>query len=160
MDARDSIAAESADRELVLTRVFNAPRSVVFKAWTEKEHLLRWWGPKGFTLLSCDLDLRPGGSYRFHMRGPDGDDHWSQGVFREILPPKRLALTWCWADAAGNPRSPETTLTLTFEEHEGKTKLTLRHGIFESVTARDEHRHGWSSSFDCLDEYLGNASRR
>jgi len=80
--AARSNAVESAERVLVLTRLFDAPRSLVFKAWTEPEHLARWWGPRGFTSTIIANDVRPGGAYRFHMRGPEGDDHWLQGVYR------------------------------------------------------------------------------
>ena len=154
MAASDSAAAKSADLELRITRVFDAPRSLVFKAWTQPEHLMRWWGPRGFTLPSCKMDLRAGGAYRFHMRGPDGDDHWSQGVFREIAEPERLVMAGYWADAEGKPTSPETLLTITFEEQDGKTRLTLHQRGFEAVAARDGHRNGWAGSFDRLAEYL------
>ena len=157
MAARSNAATESAERELVITRIFDAPRPLVFKAWTEPEHMARWWGPKGFTLPSCKMDLRPGGAYRFHMRSPEGDDHWSQGVYREVVEPERLVLAGAWTDADGKPTSPETLVTVTFEEHEGKTKLTLHQAVFESVTARNAHQGGWSSSLDRLAEYLAKA---
>lgn len=157
MDARSNAVTESTERELVITRVFDAPRRLVFKAWTEPEHLMRWWGPKGFTLPSCKMDLRPGGTYRFHMRSPEGDDHWSQGVYREVVEPERLVLTGAWTAADGKPISSETLLTVTFEEHEGKTKLTLHQVGFESVKKRDSHQGGWSSSLERLAEYLANA---
>ena len=99
------------------------------------------------------MDVRPGGAYRFHMRSPEGDDHWSQGVYREIVEPERLVMTGNWTDSEGNPTSPETLLTVTLEAHDGKTKLTL-HQVFESVTARDAHRGGYNSSLDRLAEYL------
>jgi uncharacterized protein YndB with AHSA1/START domain len=152
--AAGSSAAAAAERELVLTRVFDAPRSLVFKAWTDPEHLARWFGPRGFTSTIIANDVRPGGAYRVHLRGPEGDDHWSQGVYREIVEPERLVLSGSWADAEGKPTSPETLLTVTFAEHQGKTKLTLHQAGFESVTARDAHRGGWTSSLDCLAEYL------
>ena len=152
--AARSNAAESAERVLVLTRLFDAPRSLVFKAWTEPEHLARWWGPRGFTSTIIANDVRPGGAYRFHMRGPEGDDHWLQGVYREVVAPEQLVMAGAWTDADGKPVSPETLLTVTFEEHQGKTKLTLHQAVFESVTARDEHRGGWTSSLERLAEYL------
>jgi uncharacterized protein YndB with AHSA1/START domain len=154
MAARDSAAAEPAERALVLTRVFNAPRSLVFKAWTEPERLVRWWGPRGFTSTLIVNDVRPGGVYRIHMCGPEGDDHWLQGVYREVMEPERLVMAGAWTDADGKPTSPETVLTVTFTEHDGKTRLTLRQAVFESVTARDAHRDGWTSSLDRLAAYL------
>jgi len=157
MAARSNAAAEAAERELVIKRVFNAPRSLVFKAWTDPEHLVHWLGPRGFTGTIVKMDVRPGGTYRVHMRGLEGDDHWAQGVYREVVEPERLVMTRNWADAQGNPTSPETLLTVTFEEHDGKTKLTLRQAGFESVTARDAHGGGWSSSLDRLAEHLAEA---
>ncbi len=154
MDPRNEAAqASTSDRELVMTRIFDAPRALVFKAWTEPDHMSKWFGPKGFvsTVLRCDL--RRGGSYRLHMLGPDGD-HWLQGVYREIVEPERLVSTFAWADADGRATRPETVLDLTFEDLDGKTKLTLRQTSFESVTARDEHNYGWNSSFEKLAEYL------
>ena len=153
MGAAANLVTEPADRVLKIERVFDAPRSLVFKAWTESEHMARWWGPRGFTSTVLKNDPRPGGSYRIHMLGPDGD-HWSQGVYREFVPPERLVMVGSWADAQGNPTRPETTVTLLFEDVGGKTKLTLHNAIFESVTARDAHNSGWTSALDCLGEYL------
>src|SRR5260370_38577342 len=89
------------------------------------------------------------------MRGPDNNEHWSQGVYREVVPPERLVMVGSWADAHGNPTRPETTVTLLFEDVGGKTRLTLHNAIFESTTARDAHNSGWNSALDCLGEYLG-----
>ena len=156
MAATDNAAAESAERELVIRRIFDAPRDLVFKCWTEPEHVARWMGPKGFTSTILTHDLRPGGSYCFHMRGPDGEDRWQQGVFREIVPIERLVRTYCWADANGNPTRPETLLTLTFADLGGKTELTLHQAVFESVAARELHKGGWNSSLDRLTEFLAS----
>lgn len=154
MAATNSAVTESAERVLVIERIFDAPRELVFKAWTEPEHMVRWFGPRGFTSTVVRNELRPGGAYRIHMRGPEGDDHWTQGIFREIVEPQRLVMVGNWADSAGNPTGPETVLTLAFEEHNGKTRLTLHQAGFESLTARDAHQGGWSSSFERLAEYL------
>jgi len=153
MGAATNLVTEPADRVLTITRIFDAPRTLVFKAWTESEHMARWWGPRGFKSTILKNELRPGGAYRIHMLGPDGD-HWSQGVYREVVPPERLVMVGSWADADGNPTRPETTLTLLFEDVGGKTKLSLHNAVFESVTARDLHNGGWSSALDCLAEYL------
>ena len=158
MAARTSAATESAERELVLTRVFDAPRRLVFKAWTEPERVVRWWGPQGFTMPSCTMDVRPGGAFRFCMRSPEGTDHWLRGVYREIVEPERLVLTWAWEDAEGKP-GHETLVTVTFAERGAKTTLTLHQAVFESVTARDAHRGGWTSCLDRLAEYVVSLRR-
>lgn len=153
MASPSSAVSESAERELVITRVFDAPRHLVFKAWTEPEHIAHWRGPKGYTTTVIDMDLRPGGAYRYRMRSLDGTDRWLRGVYREIAEPERLVFTYAWEDEDGRPRH-ETLVTVTFEELDGKTRLTLRHSLFESVTARDSHQGGWSSSLERLAEYL------
>jgi uncharacterized protein YndB with AHSA1/START domain len=138
---------------LVLTRVLDAPRALVWKAWTEPDRLARWWGPRGFTLASCTLDFRPGGGYRFHMRSPEGNDHWLAGTYREIVAPERFVCTFAWLDEAGRPKH-EMLLEMSLADRDGKTELTLRQTKLESATARDQHRVGWTESLDRLVEYL------
>jgi uncharacterized protein YndB with AHSA1/START domain len=150
----NAVAAEPNERILVIERIFDAPRELVFKCWTEPEYLSRWIGPRGFRNTILTWELREGGQYRIHKRGPDGQDLWQQGVFREIIPPERIVRTYCWTDASGTLTSPEMLLTLTFAEMGGRTRLTLHQAVFESVTARDDHERGWSSSLDQLAEYL------
>jgi uncharacterized protein YndB with AHSA1/START domain len=158
MPEKSSLTEQPADRVLVITRVFDAPRELVFKAWTEPERLVQWMGPKGFSSrIIGAMDVRPGGRYRYHMTGPDGGEHWQQGEYREVVPPERIVCTYAWADAAGNPTRPETLLTLTFEDLGARTRLTLHQAVFESTTARDAHRGGWSSSLDRLAEYMAHA---
>jgi uncharacterized protein YndB with AHSA1/START domain len=150
-----SSAVITDDRVLVITRVFDAPRSLVYKAWTEPERMAQWLGPHGFASKVIKMDARVGGSYRFYMRSSEGTDHWWQGVHREIVENERLVYTYAWTDADGNPTRPETLVTVTFEAlGERKTRLTLRQEVFESVTARDLHNGGWSSSLDRLADYL------
>lgn len=152
--------------ELTITRVFDAPRELVWKAWTEPERVKRWWGPKGFTSPVIKIDLRVGGEYLSCMRSPEGQDFWSKGIFREIVAPERLVMTDSFADKEGNtvPASYygmsgdwplEMLVTVMFEEQEGKTKLTLKHSGIEGIsdTDRDNMKQGWSQSFDKLAEY-------
>ncbi len=149
-------ATAAAERELVVTRVFDAPRRLVFKAWTEPEHLARWWGPQGFALISCDIDVRPGGAWCRSMRAPDGSEIRKHGVYREIVAPERLVFTYVSDDAEGNS-GPETLVTVTFADLDGKTRLTLRQTLFESVVARDAHQVGWTSCLERFAEYLSGA---
>jgi uncharacterized protein YndB with AHSA1/START domain len=139
----------SAERELVLTRVLDAPRALVFHAWTDPEHLVRWWGPQGFTTPSCTMDVRPGGAWRICMRGRDGIDHWVQGVYREVVEPERLVTTWAWEEADGSP-GRQTLLTVTLEERDGGTALTLHQALFADAVDRENHRDGWSQALDRL----------
>lgn len=156
-------------QELVITRTFDAPRELVWKAWTDPEHMKRWWGPKDFTAPFIKMDLRVGGKYLFCMRGagPDGvvKDYWSTGVYREIVPRERLAMTDSFADENGNvvPASHygmegdfpmELMVTVTFEEMNGKTKMTLRHAGFPAGEMFEMAGAGWNTSFDKLAESL------
>ncbi len=166
MATRGSSPAKGrVERELVITRVFDAPRELVFKAWTEPERFKRWWGPKNFTAPACTIDLRVGGVYLNCMRSPEGQDFWTTGVYREIVEPERIVYTDSFADEKGNPVPAsdygmsgdwplETLVTVTFEEHEGKTKMTLRHVGIPSGTHSDLAGAGWNESFEKLAESL------
>lgn len=150
---RANSAEAIASRELLLTRVFDAPRRLVFAAWTDPVHTARWWGPQGFSTISCDMDVRPGGAWRRCMRSPENTEHCARGVYREIVAPERLVFTYAWEDAAGNS-GHEMLVTVTFEDVGGRTRLTLHQAVFESEAARDSHRAGWSSCLERFAEYL------
>jgi uncharacterized protein YndB with AHSA1/START domain len=151
--ASSSTAAARAAHVLVIERIFDAPRELVFKAWVDPKHLVRWLGPEGFTGRVIEMDARPGGAYRFHMRSANGAEYWQQGVFRELVEPERFVRTCVWADARGNPTGPETLMTVTLEEHEGRTKLTFQQ-VFETAAECEAHRIGTDSALDRLAEYL------
>jgi uncharacterized protein YndB with AHSA1/START domain len=153
MAATTEAAALAAERELVINRVIDAPRSLVFKIWSQPEHLVRWWGPKGFTAPSCEMDLRPGGAWRACIRSPEGIEHRMQGSYREIVEPERVVFTFAWEDDEGKP-GHQTLVTVTFAEQDGKTRLTFHQATFESVESRDSHHGGWSECFDRLEDYL------
>jgi uncharacterized protein YndB with AHSA1/START domain len=160
--------ANTNEQELVITRVFDAPRELVWKAWTEPERVKRWWGPKGFTAPFCKIDLQVGGVFHYCMRSPEGKDYWNTGVYREIVEPDRIVCTDSFADEEGNvvPASHygmssdfplQMLVAVTFEEHgehEGKTKLTLRHVGIPSGVDHDGAKQGWNESFDKLTEVL------
>ncbi|NWJ48327.1 MAG: SRPBCC domain-containing protein [Chloroflexi bacterium] len=161
MDDINTATSTLREQEIVITRIFDAPRELVFKAWTDPNLMMQWWGPKGFIAPVCKIDLRVGGSYHCCMRGPDGKDYWSTGVYREIVPPSRLVCTDNFADEKGNvvPASyygmpgdwpQEFLVTATFEEFEGKTKLTLRHSGIPAGEMREMTEAGWNESFDKL----------
>ncbi len=119
--------------EFVTTRVFNAPRDLVFRTFTEREHLTRWWGPKGFTVRSCQIDLRPGGLFHYGLQAPDGSILWGKWVFRDIVRPKSLVTVVSFSDEdGGQTRHPyvpnwplETLTTTTLMEQDGRTVVTL-----------------------------------
>jgi uncharacterized protein YndB with AHSA1/START domain len=141
--------APAQQHELLITRVIDAPRTLVFKAWTTPEHLVRWWGPKNYTAPSIKMDFRPGGSYRACIRSPEGIDEWMTGVYREIVEPERIVFTFRWEE--DGERGRETLVTVTFADHNGKTRLHVHQGFFESVEQRDSHHGGWS---ECLDRLV------
>jgi uncharacterized protein YndB with AHSA1/START domain len=150
-------SSSKSDRELVIRRVFDAPRELVFKAWTDPEHLKQWSAPQGFTIPVAEGDLRPGGKWRSMMRKPDGTELWLGGVYREIVEPERLVFTHAWDDKNGKP-GHETVVTVTLVERDGKTEMTFRQGLFESVESRDGHQGGWTECFDRLEELLSRES--
>ncbi len=151
MDAASSFAMK--DRELVVTRIIDAPRRLVFQAWTDPGQVARWWGPQGFVTTHCDMDIRVGGAFRFHMRSPTGTDRRKRGVYREIVDEERIVFTFAWEDAAGNP-GHELLTTVTFEELGAKTRLTVHQAVFETVEGRDDHRGGWTSCLERFDQYV------
>ena len=155
----------ATEKDLVITRIFDVPRELLWKAWTDPEYMKLWWGPKGFTSPVCKIDFRVGGVYLNCMRSPEGKDYWSTGVYREIVESERIVCTDCFADEKGNivPATYygmssdfplEMLVTVTFEEDKGKTKLTLRHAAMPSGADQDGARQGWSESFDKLSEVL------
>jgi uncharacterized protein YndB with AHSA1/START domain len=157
-----------------ITRVFDAPREQVWKAWTDPERLKHWWGPKGFTVHTCKVDLRPGGTFLYGMKTPDGADMWGKFVYRKIEAPKRLEFIVSFSDPKGGiTRHPwsehwplQTMSTVTFEEQgKDKTKVTVRWTPHEASEIErktfDEGRasmqQGWGGTFDQFAGYLAKA---
>ncbi len=145
-----------SDRELVMTCVVDAPRRLVFEAWTKPEHLPHWMlGPEGWTMPVCEIDLRPGGAWRFVWRRSDGTEMEMRGVYREVTPPERLVSTESWGGDW-----PETVNTLVLSEEDGKTTITQT-VLYPSKEARDAAlktgmKDGVSVSFDRLAAYLSS----
>jgi uncharacterized protein YndB with AHSA1/START domain len=145
-----------SDREFVLTRVFDAPRALVFEAWTRPEHVKQWYGCGAFALQACEIELRVGGTYRYTMRSPDGVDHTMTGVYHEISPPERLVYSERYITHGFE--SNEAVVTVTFVEQNGRTTLTstVRH---QSAADRDGHLNsgvekGAAEVFDRLAAHL------
>ena len=150
-------AKPTATRELTITRVYHAPRALVFKMWTEPQHMAQWWGPKGFTNPVCELDARVGGKIRIDMHAPDGRVFPMTGTFREVKEPERLVFVAYPDDHAGNHLA-ESLTTVTFEDIGGKTKLTMHARAVglapiavQMLAGMDA---GWNGSLDKLAELV------
>lgn len=148
---------ESSEWDLVMTAVFDAPRELVFRAWTETEHVAQWWGPKGFTNPVCELDVRVGGAIRIHMRAPDGVVYPMKGVFEEIVEPERLVFVASALDGDGNSMF-DVLSTVIFAEQRGKTALTLRLRVIKATSQAPQYlkgmEAGWTQSLDRLGAHL------
>jgi uncharacterized protein YndB with AHSA1/START domain len=154
MPVADSIKA-SAQRELVIERVFDAPRELVFQAWTDPRHLAKWWGPRDYPASQINADTRPGGKYRHCLHSTAGDmSLWLYGEFREVVPPERLVFTFAWEEEG--ERGMENIVTITFADEGNRTRMLFRQAPFWSDVERDGHRLGWSSSFDRLDDHVAS----
>jgi uncharacterized protein YndB with AHSA1/START domain len=162
---------KSSSNAIFITRSFDAPRELVWKAWSDPEMVMRWWGPKGFTAPVAKNDFHAGGKYLYVMRSPDGQDFWSTGIYREIDAPNRLVVTDSFADEKGNvvPASHygmigdwplELLVTLTFEEENGMTRFSLRHEGIPPGQMSDLTKVGWNESFDKLETVLAEEKAR
>ncbi len=167
----------SAIEPFVISRVFDAPRELVFKAFTDPEHMKHWWGPKGFNVIVSDMDLRPGGTYHYGLEAHDGSTMWGLFVYQEISAPERIELVSSFSDAkrglTRHPMSPGWPLQMlsvfTFEEiARDRTRLTIS---WAPINESDEERatfergrpsmtQGWSGTFEQLEAYLASAQKR
>jgi uncharacterized protein YndB with AHSA1/START domain len=138
-----------ADTSLRLSRIIQADRETVFRAWTEPEHLKRWSCPEGLQVADVQVDLRVGGKYRLRMEGPEGRFHTAVGVYREIERPKRLVYTWDWLEE--DHKTGETLVTVEFNELDGSTEVVLTHELFPSSEAKQGHADGWTSCLNRLE---------
>lgn len=135
-----------------MKRVLPAPRPLVFKACTEPDELAKWWGPRGFTAPSVEVDLGVGGSYRIAMQPPDGDVFYLSGEFREVDPPAHLAYTFRWEDP--DPDDQETVVTLSLGDLGESTELVFTQRAFATEGRRALHEQGWTESLDRLQELM------
>jgi uncharacterized protein YndB with AHSA1/START domain len=140
--------------DLTITRMFDAPRELVFEVWTDPNHLAKWFGPTGFTAPSCTVNLVEGGRWRICIRDRESDfERWSSGVYHEIRRPERLVFSFAWEEPKGAP-GHDTLVTVTFADRDGKTEMTFHQEIFETIADRDGHVDGWRACFDDLTAYL------
>lgn len=137
------------DGEFLMTRVFDAPRDLVYRAWTEPAHLKRWWGPTNFALPRCDLDLRAGGDFTFIMRDPGGNDYGFRGAYREVVPSERLVFV---GTLDNEKPGHEIVTTITFEDEAGRTRVTVRQEYYR--LSPEGANEGWSQSLDRLAAHL------
>jgi uncharacterized protein YndB with AHSA1/START domain len=147
--------------ELSITRFFDAPREMVYQAFTNPKHGSQWAGPRGFTATHVEQDARPGGKWRTVLHQTESWRHGRVipdlgmgGQFKELVPPERVVYTFAWEGQGGQP-TRETEITIRFTEVDGnRTKMDFHQAFFDTVELRDGHNNGWNSSFDRLDEYL------
>jgi uncharacterized protein YndB with AHSA1/START domain len=167
---RNDSDTKSGDKEFIISRSFDVPRELMFRLWTDPVHMQRWWGPKGATVIHSRMELRPGGTYHYGMRTPDGHEMWGRFVFREIVKPERLVFVNSFSDEKGGlARHPlhlawplEMLSTISFTELAGKTTVTVRwlplnpteeeRKTFEE--GFDSMRQGWGGTFEQLAAYL------
>ncbi len=164
---------DKSNEEFVISRVFAAPRELVFDAWTKEEHLTKWFAPKGFEILTGALDLRIGGIYHYGLRSPEGQEMWGKWIFKEIKRPEKLVVIVSFSDRdrgitvhPGNPNWPRQTLsTTTFEAQGKRTLLTLRWKPYEAteierktfIEGKASMEQGWGGTMQLLEAYLAEA---
>jgi uncharacterized protein YndB with AHSA1/START domain len=167
----DTKADTATDKDFVISRVFDAPRQLLWDCFTNPERMKDWWGPKGFTVIASKMDFRPGGTYHYGMKASNGAPMWGKFTYREIAPPERIVVINSFSDEAGgvtrHPMSPSWPLelmsTFTFEEQPGgKTKFTVRWKTYNATeeeqntfdASHDSMRMGWGGTMDQLAAYL------
>lgn len=159
---------EAAERTFEITRLIPATPQAVFGAWTDPAQVRQWWGPNGFTTPVARIDLRPGGTWHYCMRSPDGRDYWCKGVYAEIVPNRRIVSTDYFSDEAGNKVAPtqygmsaqwpgEMQVTVTFDADGSATRLTVRQSVSESLARDNGAVQGWTETLDRLAGHLAKS---
>jgi len=171
--AKNNPVEQTAGQDFIITRTFDAPREVVWKAWTERERLMEWFSPKGFTMSSAKMDFRPGGMFHYCLRSPDGKEMWGKFIYREIIAPEKIVLVNSFSDKDGGlTRHPfaatwplEMLTETTFAESDGKTTVTVKWTTMNAMaeeqktfdSSHDGMTQGWTGTFEQLAEYLAKA---
>ncbi|SFN73957.1 SRPBCC family protein [Nitrosospira briensis] len=153
MTEQNSSLTQSLELGLSINRIFDAPPILVFKMWTQPEHLKQWGCPAGFKIIFSAGEVCHGGLWRMCMRSPEGKDHCVQGVYRAVVAPERIIFTHAWEDSEGKP-GHETLVTVSFAALGVKTEQTFHQAVFQSIEDRDSHEEGWNECFDKLATYL------
>jgi len=148
------VETESDAPELILEREFAHPVEAVFKAWTDQAALCKWMGPTNFGAPDAEFDPRVGGAYAIPMVSPEGNTHTARGVVKELVPNKRLAITWAWDQEDGSA-GQQMEVAIDFLPTKAGTRLVLHHTNFVDENARDMHGQGWGGCLDSLEAYLG-----
>ncbi len=149
------MTAKLADDELLISRTFDAPKSLVFAMWSDPEHMKNWMGPETFDCPVVEMDFRVGGAYRALIRSKERGDNWFGGVYREIEPNRRLVFTFAW-DNDGPSAGVETLVTIVFRERGGKTEQIFHQTPFLNVERRDAHVGGWTGTFNKQAAYVAS----
>lgn len=146
-------------KQFTITRVFDAPRETVWRAWTDPDEAARWWHPRGIIVPreSVEIEVRPGGRYRYTMIAPDGTEYPTAGVYREVVEPERLVFTWGSPDDADDAAP---LITVTLADLGSRTEMTFHLDGIAGVPGDENVYDGWASAFDVLDELLGNGGQR
>jgi uncharacterized protein YndB with AHSA1/START domain len=152
------MSARPADDELLITRTFDAPASLLFALWSEPEHMKQWMGPANFTCPEVQIDFRVGGAYRVMITSPQHGESRFSGVYREIMQDKRIVFTFTWENH-GPSAGAEMLVTITFEERDGKTVQTFHQRPFFTVERRDSHVDGWNRAFVKLETYIAKLAK-
>ena len=147
MSAQAKVAVKPS---LTLKRRLNAPPERVFAAWTDPQKLMRWFGPEQIEMLRAEAEARVGGRFRLIMRGTDGEEHDVSGVYREVVPDRKLVFTWTWRTTPER----ESLVTVDIRPDGAGSQLTLTHEQFFDEAARDRHEHGWTGCLNKLERYL------
>lgn len=161
MRANESVSEPEADRTFVITRVFDAPARLLFEAYSKPEHIMRWFGPKGWPVTLCEMDFRVGGKFRFAMTGPSGKQNTPfGGEYLEIVPNRKIV----YDNGFETPGAGRMVVTVTYDEKDGKTTLTI-HTLFESIAMRNSHmsrgyEQGTNSGLDQLADLVAEMGRR
>ncbi len=145
----------AVDTKLDISRVFKAPRSKVWEAWTDAKAIAKWWGPEGMTPIVEKFEAKVGKVYRTGMRAANGDTVWVSGSFKEVVLEKRLVFSWAWDHGDRHV----TQVTVSFEDASGGTKVRLVHELFLTKDDRDNHKTGWTSTLTCLGDALAGKGK-